>query len=153
MLMSRNPFSEIEALRREIDRAFEGFGGRPGRFASGAFLPGRGARQYPLVNLYEEKDAVYVEALAPGINPEELNVSVMHNVLTISGEKKDPIADVKPEAFHRRERAVGKFVRQVELPIDVDAEKVSAAYKNGLLRITLPKSEAAKPRQIAVQSS
>lgn len=153
MLKSRNSFTELEALRREIERAFEGFGGRPGRFAGSAFLPARGARQYPLVNLYEEEDAVHVEALAPGINAEELSVSVLRNVLTISGEKKDPIADVQPEAFHRRERAVGKFVRQVELPNEVDAGKVSATYKNGLLRITLPKSEAAKPRQITVHSS
>ena len=153
MLMSRNPFGELEALRREIDRAFEGYGVRPGRFTGSAFLPGRGARQYPLVNLYEEEDAVHVEALAPGLDPGELNISILRNVLTISGEKKYPVVDVQPEAYHRRERAVGKFVRQVELPIDVDGEKVSATYKNGLLRLTLPKSEAAKPRQIAVHSN
>jgi len=82
-----------------------------------------------------------------------LNLTVVHNNLTISGEKKGPPEDIKPEAFHREERASGKFVRTITLPVEIDDSKVSAQYKNGLLLITLPKSEKAKPKQISVQVS
>jgi HSP20 family protein len=71
--------------------------------------------------------------------------------LTISGEKRRVAADVKSEAFHRSERATGKFVRSIELPAEVDEQKIQADYKNGILTITLPKTEQARPKQIAVQ--
>jgi HSP20 family protein len=147
----RNPFQELEALRREIDRAFEGFGLRTEPFFRTAFLPGRAARDYPLVNVHEDRDAVYVEALAPGIDPASLNLSVVRNSLTLSGEKLRVPGEVQPEAFHRSERAAGKFVRHIELPVEIDDSKVKAEYKHGLLVVTLPKAERAKPRQIAVQ--
>ena len=144
------PFEGMDELRREVDRAFEDFGLRSfGPFRT-AFLPGRAARGYPLMNLYEDKDAVYVEALAPGVNPQSLNVSVVRNTLTVSGEKP-PSTEVKPEAFHRNERAAGRFSRSIELPVEVDETKVKADYKNGLLLVTMPKAEAAKPKQINVQ--
>jgi HSP20 family protein len=102
-----------------------------------------------MINLSEDKDAYYVEALAPGVEPDSLEVTVVHNALTISGEKK-PLGDVDPQAYHRNERATGRFVRSIDLPSEVDSEKVKADYRNGLLLITLPKAEAAKPRQISV---
>jgi HSP20 family protein len=94
-----NPFEEMEMLRREVDKAFEGFGGRQEPSRRVAFLPGSSPRRYPLVNLFEEKDKIYVEALTPGIDPESLNVDIMHNRLTLSGEKIRITPDVKPEAF------------------------------------------------------
>ncbi len=145
-----NPFEEMEALRHEIDRAFEGFGLRQDPFRRVAFLPGYSPRRYPLVNLFEEKDKIHVEALTPGIDPQSLNVQIMHNRLTLSGEKVRIATDVKPEAFHRSERASGKFVRTVELPVEVDETGIQAEYKNGVLVVTLPKAEKAKPRQINV---
>jgi HSP20 family protein len=146
-----NPWSGMEALRREIDRAFDNvsFGTEP--FSRTAFLPGRGARRYPLINLHEDKDALYVEALAPGVDPASLDLSVLRNTLTISGEKKRLAGDIKPEAFHRSERSTGRFVRTVDLPVEVDANRVQADYRNGLLVITLPKAERARPKQINVQ--
>jgi HSP20 family protein len=146
-----NPFEELDALRREVDRAFEEFGFGAGPAQRVAFLPGRGPRRYPLINLLEDKDNLYVEALSPGVAPESLNVSVMQNRLTISGEKSRVPEDVKPEAFHRNERASGKFVRVVDLPVEVNAEAIQAEYKNGLLIATLPKAEKAKPKQINVK--
>jgi HSP20 family protein len=146
-------FREMETLRREVARAFEQSGHDEGRpaFRRTAFLPGTSARAYPLVNVGEDKNTLYVEALAPGIDPATLAISVVRDTLTVTGDKQPISADVKPEAFHRNERGSGKFTRTITLPIEVDGDKVSAQYKDGLLLITLPKSEAAKPKQITVK--
>ena len=146
-----NPWHTLETVRREIDRVFDDSGTRAAPAFRTAVLPGRTARQYPLTNLYEDKDAVYLEALAPGVDPTTLNLSVVGNTLSITGEKRRVAGDVKPEAFHRSERATGKFVRHLQLPVEVDENKVHADYKDGLLIVTLPKAEKAKPKQIAVQ--
>jgi HSP20 family protein len=136
----------MEALQRELERAF---GPRNGQDQGVAFLPGRSARAYPLVNLAEDSEGYTLEALAPGVNPESIQITVVRNTLTVSGEKTPP-EGVQREQFHRSERAAGRFVRNIELPTDIDPEKVQARYTNGLLVLTLPKSEAAKPRQIQV---
>lgn len=149
-LWNWDPFREMEAMWREVDRDLRRADRRALPFSRVAFLPGRAARLYPMINLKEAEDAYHVEALAPGVDPESLNVTVVHNQLTISGEKKPITEDVKPEAFHRNERAAGKFVRSIDLPSEVDSDKVSADYRDGILSITLPKTEAAKPRQISV---
>jgi HSP20 family protein len=147
-----NMWDEMDTLHRQIDRAFDDFlSVEP--FTRTAFLPRRLARAYPLMNLHEDKDHLYVEAVAPGLDPESLNLTVVHNTLTVSGEKKGPPKDIKPEAFHREERASGKFVRTITLPVEIDDNKLTAQYQNGLLIITMPKSEKAKPRQIQVQVS
>lgn len=146
-----NPFQDVEALRREIDRAIEGFGVGEGPSQRVAFLPGQGPRRYPLINLLEDKENLYIEALTPGVDPQSLNVTVLQNRLTLSGEKTRISAEVRPEAFHRNERASGKFIRTFDLPVEVNAEAIQAEYKNGLLIVTLPKAEKAKPKQINVQ--
>jgi HSP20 family protein len=146
-----NPFEDMQALRREIDRAFADFGRGENPSYRVAFLPGIGPRQYPLVNLFEDKDKVYVEALTPGVDPQSLNVTVLQNRLTLSGEKSPIGDDVKPEAFHRNERASGKFLRSLDLPVEVDDGNVLAEYKNGVLLVAIPKAEKAKPKQITVK--
>ncbi|HEX9145679.1 MAG TPA: Hsp20/alpha crystallin family protein [Candidatus Binatia bacterium] len=146
-----NAFEDMETLRREIDRAFEGFGIGQGPSHRVAFLPARGPRRYPMVNLLEDKDHLYIEALTPGVEPQSLNLSVMQNRLTLSGEKSRTPGEIKPEAFHRNERASGKFVRTIDLPVEVDEARIQAEYKNGLLMITLPKAEKARPKQINVR--
>ncbi len=144
------PIVDLDALRREIDRTFEEFwSDRPPRTWRGAFLPGRAARQYPLVNLTEDEGNLYVEALAPGVDPRTLDLSVVQSTLTIKGEKPG-LAQVSAEAYHRNERAAGRFVRTIELPAEVDPAKIHADYRNGLLLVTLPKSEKAKPKQISI---
>jgi HSP20 family protein len=149
-----NPWQEMHRLRHDIDRAFAQVGGRNGRgnghtFPT-AFLPGRAARAYPLVNVSEDANALYVTALAPGLDPTAFQLTVQDNRLTMTGEKQRVTAEVQPEAFHRSERAAGTFVRTVMLPSDVEHAQVQAAYKHGLLVVTLPKAEQAKPKQIAV---
>lgn len=146
-----NPFADVEALRREIGRVFEDFGIEQWPAHRVAFLPGREPRRYPMVNLLEDKDHVYVEALTPGVDPQSLNVTALQNRLTISGEKSKVAENIKPEAFHRNERASGKFVRTIDLPVEIDEARIQAEYKNGLLVVTLPKAEKAKPKQINVK--
>jgi HSP20 family protein len=145
-----NPWQGLDGLRREIDRAFEDFGFRSEPMLRSAFLPGRAARRYPLMNVHEDRDHVYVEAVAPGVDAESLNLTVVRNTLTISGEKRRIPGDIKPEAFHRSERSTGKFVRSIALPVEVNEDNIKAEYKNGLLLITLPKAEKARPKQISV---
>ena len=144
---------ELEMLHGDIDRAFEEFGLESAPFSRSGFLPGLLARGYPLVNLHEDKDDVYVEPLARGLDPKSLNLTVVHNTLTIAGEKKNASPNLKPEAFHRQERASGKFVRTITLPVEIEDGKIRAEYRNGLLLITMPKAEKTKPKQIAVQVS
>src|SRR4030095_10054611 len=145
-----HPFEDLASLRQEIDRAFEGFGAAQDPLRHVAFLPGREPRRYPLINLLEDKDNVYVEALTPGVDPQSMNVTAMHNRLTLSGEKAG-VGDIKLEAFHRNERASGKFVRTIDLPVEIDEAKIQAEYKNGILVVTLPKAEKAKTKQIRVK--
>jgi HSP20 family protein len=103
------------------------------------------------VNVYDDAENIYVEALAPGIDPNQLEITFDRNTLTITGEKIG-VASVAPERVHRNERAAGRFVRTVQLAADVDPDKITADYKHGLLALTLPRAEAAKPRRIQLQA-
>jgi len=153
-MVTWNVYREADHLRREFDGLLESFFSPNSRNRRNLmFLPGYSARRYPLVNLYEESDQFIVEALAPGINPEKLDLSIVGNVLTLSGEKTRLPENIKPEAYHRSERAAGRFVRTIELPTIVDSSKVAAEYKNGIIQVTLPKSEEAKPKTIRVNVS
>src|SRR4029450_11087960 len=105
IMAARSTWHTLEALRREIDRVFDENGSRRAPSARAAFLPGRAARRYPLINLYEDTEAVYVEALAPGIDPSRLHLHVQGNTLSMTGEKRRVAGDVTPDAFHRSERA------------------------------------------------
>src|SRR5215831_5063772 len=112
-----NPWQKMHRLRHDSDRAYEQMGrrngGRNSRTFPTAFLPGRAARAYPLVNVSEDAQALYVTALAPGLDPAALQLTVQDNRLTMTGEKQRVTAEVQPEAFHRSERAAGTFVRTV----------------------------------------
>ena len=152
-LFSVNLLEEMERMREEIDRIL-GDDRLPSwtfPFSRISFLPGRAARGYPLLNVGDDNDNVYVDALAPGVNPDTLKVSVAGGQLMIAGEKLPLPKNVRPDSIHRGERSAGQFARSISLPSDVTPEKVEASYKNGLLRIVLPKAEAARPKQIPVK--
>lgn len=142
-------FNELEHLQSDLQKVGKGLGF--GRIPRSSFFSGLTQQCLPLVNILEENDKVLVEALTPGVDPATLNVSIANNALTISGEK--PELKVKLEDFHRSERGAGKFIRTIDLPCEVEATKVSAEYKNGILLVTIPKAEAAKPRNVEVKVS
>lgn len=146
-------FHEMESLRRDLMRAFDETPVRRRPYSRASFLPGLRARSYPLLNISEDEDKIYVEGLAPGVEPESLNVTFANNQLTIAGEKRPLGEGIKPEAYHRSERAAGRFVRTLSLPVQVEVDKVKADYRNGLILIELPKSETAKTRQIEISVS
>jgi HSP20 family protein len=140
----RNPFDEVERLRRQMDRFLDGYAGDEG----GASFAG----VFPLTNLSEDKDAYYVRAELPGIKADALDISITGNSLSISGERTFP-AQGEPVKYHRREREAGSFSRVITLPGQVDANKVEAHASNGVLTIVLPKAESAKPKQISVKAA
>jgi HSP20 family protein len=140
----RGAFEDLERLRRDMDQRLQHVLGRPYRPET--------AGVFPLINLTENKDNYYVRAELPGLKAEELNISATGRNLILSGERK--ISSKGDDAnFHRREREAGSFNRIVALPGDIDADKVEAALVDGVLTVTIPKAEAAKPKQIRVKSN
>jgi HSP20 family protein len=138
-------FQEMDMLRREFDQAFKGIG------RSTAFLPGIGAGESPRMNLSEDEQNYYVEALVPGIDPEDLDLNLMRGALTLSGQRKEK--EHKEQTWHRHERGSGKFMRTIELPETIDGTQVDAEYRNGVLLITLPKPQSEQPKKISVRSN
>ena len=104
----------------------------------------------PAVDILEEPEAIRIMAEVPGVKPEDVNISLENNVLTIHGSKQQ-IAEERTERVHRYERTYGAFERSFTLPTTVDAGNIKASYEHGVLTVTLPKVEKAKPRQIEVQ--
>jgi HSP20 family protein len=107
---------------------------------------------YPLVNISEDPEHIYVRAELPGVNPEDLDITIKEQHLVIRGERKIP-PEEKNVNYHRRERESGFFRRVLRLPSQVDPNKVEAACKDGVLTITLAKPEEVKPRQISVKGA
>ena len=140
MLMRRDAFRDMAALRREIDRVFERTAGRRAGF---------GETRFPPMDVSETEDGVMVRALLPGMDRDGVKISLHRDVLTISGEKK---ATEVPEGARvvRRERSSGAFQRTLRLPRPCDEKRVSAQLRDGVLTVMLPCPEAAKPKQIDV---
>lgn len=136
-------FDRLTNLREELDRVFES------PFGS-VFRPlGSLNRWNPAVDVYQDKDQFTVYAELPGLKKEEIEISLNGDTLTISGERNHE-AEAKAEQGFRTERFFGKFQRSLTLPVPVNAEKVNATYKDGILKVVLPKAEEAKPKQIPV---
>ena len=139
------PWPGFANLRKEMDRLFERVGDwdLPEMRAFGDWTPS--------LDISEAKDALTVKAEIPGIDSKDISVSVDGQMLTIKGEKKHE-KEEKDEQFYRTERAYGAFARTVRLPTSVDASKVTASYKNGLLTVTMPKTPGAKGNLIPVKA-
>ena len=103
----------------------------------------------PVVDVYDNDDNIVIKAELPGIDKKDINIDVKDGVLTLKGERSYD-NEVKKDKYYRRERSFGKFVRTFQLPADVDPEKIIADYKDGILKIDIPKPEEQKPKQIAV---
>jgi HSP20 family protein len=137
----RSPFSELERMRRQMDRLFEGMAGPQLPQAAGVF---------PLINMTETRDAYTVRAELPGIVSDEIDIQATANTLSMSGMRKIPEENGSAR-YHRRERESGGFSRVVGLPGDITPEKVEASMQQGILTIVLLKAETAKPKQISVR--
>jgi len=138
------PFDELDRMRRQMDLLSQGL--------SRGLWQEPAAGVFPLINVTEDKGNYYVRAELPGFKGDDLDISVTGDTLSIAGERK-----ISPEnekaTYHRREREAGRFSRIINLPGQLDTGKVEADCKDGILTVTLPKSEAAKPKQIAVKAS
>jgi HSP20 family protein len=142
-----DPFSEMSTIRQTMDRLFDE---RPWRVFNGGSLGA--AEGYFPVDVYETNDEVVVKASLPGVKPEDINVSVTGQLLTLKAETKDE-QEHEAKAWYRREHKTGAYLRQFTLPAEVESDKTSALFDNGVLKLTLPKAEAMKPRQIKVQAA
>jgi HSP20 family protein len=137
-----DPFRSLAEIQDEMNRLFE------------TSLRGRGMGTdfAPALDLVEEKDHLVVKADLPGMRKEDIHVSFQDNLLTIRGERKYE-TEKKETNYHHRERVYGSFVRSIELPCRVDANKVTANFRDGVLHVTLSKSEEAKTKEIEVNVS
>ena len=134
-------------MQREVDRIFNSFA-RPLLGVRRTAPP-----RYPEVNLGQDNDNLYAEVEAPGIDPKSLEVSIEDNTLHLSGKRSTATECNDDVRWIRRERNDGAFSQRVPLPIEIDEEKVTADYEQGILRVTLPKAAAAKPKRIEVKVS
>ena len=143
---SGDVFAEFDALQRQLEQLM-GLRAWP----SSIRATGRGA--FPALDVGTTEEAVEIYAFAPGIDLSKLEVSVDKGLLTISGERAVDLPEENDKvSVYARERFAGAFKRVVSLPENVDSARVDATYRNGVLRIAIPKHEAAKPRRIEVKS-
>jgi len=143
MLMRWNPVEELTNLQREVDRLFDRYGNEAPAVPTGrAFVPA--------TQVFADKNAWYVRMALPGVDPKGVEIEVTDNALSIRGERSDEQESREP---HLSEISYGRFERTFTIPITVDANKVTASYKNGMLELTLPVQEAAKPRRIEIATA
>src|SRR5258708_7320956 len=145
-IIRRDPFLEFTSLRDRMNklltkpRGFEGLGMEQ---------PLTETNFLPPVDISEDEHNIVLHAEIPGVKPEDLNVTLENNVLTLTGNRKFE-DEKKKENFHRIERRFGRFTRSFTLPVTLDAENVNAVFESGILSITLPKKAEFKPKQITI---
>lgn len=137
-----DPFQDLLSLQDEMNRVFDR--------AYGQTTRDQATRAWaPALDIAERNDAYLVTVEVPGVNPDDIDVTLENNLLTIQGERHQA-QDSADQRFHRIERAYGTFRRSVSLPSTVQADAIQASYDNGLLRLVVPKAEQAKPKKIAI---
>lgn len=145
------PFTDLSKWESETDRMFNDFFGRRMRpWWPALWSEGGGAITTPVVDVFDEKDEIVVKAELPGLEKGDIEVSITDSQMTLKGEKKKE-ENIERENYYKRERSYGAFLRSVELPTDVQADKVKAAFKNGVLEVRLPKTEEAKTKTTKVK--
>jgi len=137
------PLNDLMTMRDWMDRFIDRFWGRD--------LIGFGMFETPPVDMYQTEDEVIVKATIPGVKPEDLQISVAGDVLTIRGEVKQE-EETKNKTYHLRERRYGTFSRSFPLPTAVVADKAHAEFENGILTLVLPKAEEVRPKTITVKA-
>jgi HSP20 family protein len=136
------PSRDVTDIQQEMNRLFDSFFGRP--------MAATAERMWlPLCDMYETRDDLTVTFELPGVREKEVHISVTGDVLTLKGERKWE-KEIEEESYHRLERVYGKFERSVPLPVPVQADKVTATYRDGVLEIKLPKAEEVKPKEIKI---
>jgi HSP20 family protein len=141
-----DPGSDLMTLRNAMSRVLRSGGVRPGNFTIEI-----GYGDIPL-DMFQTENEIVVKATLPGIRPEDVDVSVTGETLTIKAERKSEKV-VQGRDYIRRENRYGRFTRTIPLPVQIDPDKAIANFENGVLSLTLPKSETVKPRQIKVQGT
>ena len=144
-LIRWNPMKDMFNLRHQMNHLFDGVLRPVVRGDSRLSMWNR----YPTVDIYDNDENIVIKAELPGIDKKDIVIDVKNGVLTLKGERSFD-NEVKEEKYYCRERTFGKFERVFRLPADVDPEKISADYKDGVLKIDIPKPEEQKPKQIAV---
>ena len=145
-LIRWEPFREMMTLREAMDRLFEDSFVRPSRL----LWPELARGDLP-VDMYQTANDVVVKASIPGLKPDEVDISITGDTLTIKGEHKEE-KETKEQDYFYKERRYGAFSRSLTIPVPVKAEKAEATFENGVLTLTLPKAEEAKPKQIKVKA-
>ena len=134
-------WQEMDRLQREMDRLFRATPGN--RMSTGG---------YPAMNIWSNEDSAMITTELPGINLDDIDISVVGDTLTLSGRRM-PEELAEGARYHRQERGFGKFTRSIKLPYTVDGDRVEATYNRGVLSISLPRAESDKPRKIQVRSA
>jgi HSP20 family protein len=148
-----DPFRELDRLQNEVNRLFEGYTQTPERGSAVAPYSGGTARTWsPTVDIAENENEIVLRAEVPGMRQEDIDIELTGDTLTLRGERKFENEE-KRENFVRVERSYGRFQRSFQLGVPVQADAVTASYKDGLLEVHLPKSEETKPRKVQVTTS
>jgi len=137
MIFNVDMWNEMDRLRREMNSLFTGYD------------RASASTTYPLVNVYDDKDAVIVTAELPGMAKEQVQITFADGALTLSG-KLEPLATAKKMTIVRQERSAGAFEKSLRIPTKIDQGKINASFSNGILTVTLPKAEEAKPKTIHI---
>lgn len=137
------PYNELVTMRREMDRLFDDFFANP--------LSASEAMTQPCIDMVQTEDELIVKATLPGLDPDDLDIQITGDTLTLRGEQKVE-EEIEEAKYHMRERRYQSFSRSLRLPTTVVADKAQAEMKNGILTLTLPKAEEVKPKVISVKA-
>lgn len=144
-----SPLKELEDMRRDMDRLFEDFL-VPGRRRRGWLGKPEGSIVVPNIEMFDRTSEIVVRAELPGVAKENVDLTITKDTLILKGEVRKE-EEIKEEDYYACERSYGSFSRSIALPVEVDSEKATAGFKNGILEVVLPKKEESKPKEIKIE--